>query len=124
MSLAKDRRGSFSFSGLTDFSFVPVENGWQGAHPASILMAPSGYRDSSSSALSFLTSLSKNLAELFFSYAYLHDPSMSNPATTSIPLFSKPRVLLVWKDGLKELGQMDMDEVLDKIRMEGTGNGQ
>ena len=34
------------------------------------------------------------------------------------------QTVLVWKDGLKELGQMDMDEVLDKIRMEGTGNGQ
>ena len=34
------------------------------------------------------------------------------------------QTVLVWKDGLKELGQMNMEEVLDKMRMEGTGNGQ
>ena len=31
---------------------------------------------------------------------------------------------LVWKDGLKELGQMNMEEVLDKIRVEGMENEQ
>ena len=31
---------------------------------------------------------------------------------------------LVWKDGLKVLGQMNMNEVLDKLRMEGVENGQ
>ena len=34
------------------------------------------------------------------------------------------QTILVWKDGLKELGQMDMEEVLDKIRMEGRENGK
>ena len=32
------------------------------------------------------------------------------------------RVHSVWKDGLMELGQRDLDEVLDKIRMEGREN--
>jgi hypothetical protein len=31
---------------------------------------------------------------------------------------------IVWKDGLKELGQMNLEEVLDKIRMEGKENGE
>ena len=34
------------------------------------------------------------------------------------------QTVLVWKDGLKELGQMDIEEVLDKIRMEGKENGK
>ena len=34
------------------------------------------------------------------------------------------QTVLVWKDGLKELGQMNMEEVLDKIRMEGRENEQ
>lgn len=32
------------------------------------------------------------------------------------------QTILVWKDSLKELGQMNMDEVLDKMRMEGREN--
>ena len=35
--------------------------------------------------------------------------------------FKNRQTILVWKDGLKELGQMNMEEVLDKIRMEGKG---
>ena len=34
------------------------------------------------------------------------------------------QTVLVWKDGLKELGQMDMEEVRDKIRMEGREHGE
>ena len=34
------------------------------------------------------------------------------------------QTILVWKDGLKELGQMNMEEVMDKIRMEGRENEQ
>ena len=34
------------------------------------------------------------------------------------------QTILVWKDGLKELGQRSLDEVLDKIRMEGRENGE
>ena len=34
------------------------------------------------------------------------------------------QTILVWKDGLKELGQRNLDEVLDEIRMEGGENGQ
>ena len=36
--------------------------------------------------------------------------------------FRNRQTALVWKDGLKELGQMDMEEVRDKIRMEGREN--
>ena len=32
------------------------------------------------------------------------------------------QTILVWKGGLKELGQRSLDEVLDKIRMEGREN--
>ena len=32
------------------------------------------------------------------------------------------QTVLVWKDGLKELGQVNMEEVLDKMRMEGREN--
>jgi hypothetical protein len=31
---------------------------------------------------------------------------------------------IVWKDGLKELGQRKLDEVVDEIRMEGKENGE
>ena len=34
------------------------------------------------------------------------------------------QTVLVWKDGLKELGQRNLEEVLDKIRMEGRENGE
>jgi hypothetical protein len=34
------------------------------------------------------------------------------------------QTILVWKDGLKELGQRSLDEVLDKNRMEGRENGE
>ena len=32
------------------------------------------------------------------------------------------QTILVWKDGLKELGQRSLDEVMDEIRMEGREN--
>ena len=32
------------------------------------------------------------------------------------------QTILVWKDGLKGLGQRNLEEVLDKIRMEGWEN--
>ena len=38
--------------------------------------------------------------------------------------FTNKQTTLVWKDGLKVLGQMNMEEVLYKLRMEGAGNGQ
>ncbi len=38
--------------------------------------------------------------------------------------FKNRQTILVWKDGLMELGQMNMEEVLDKIRMEGRENEQ
>ena len=34
------------------------------------------------------------------------------------------QTILVWKDGLKELGQRSLEEVLEGIRMEGRENGQ
>ena len=34
------------------------------------------------------------------------------------------QTILLWKDGLKELGQRSLEEVLDKVRMEGMGNEQ
>ena len=34
------------------------------------------------------------------------------------------QITIVWKDGLKELGQRNLDEVLDAIRMEGRENGE
>ncbi|MDA8056027.1 MAG: hypothetical protein M0Z77_10350 [Thermoplasmatales archaeon] len=38
--------------------------------------------------------------------------------------FVQRQTTLVWKDGLKVLGQIDMEEVFDRLRMEGKGNGQ
>ena len=34
------------------------------------------------------------------------------------------QTILVWKDGLKELGQRSLDEVVDEIRMVGKENGE
>ena len=34
------------------------------------------------------------------------------------------QTVLVWKDGLKELGQRSLEEVLEEIRMEGRENEQ
>ena len=34
------------------------------------------------------------------------------------------QTILVWKDGLKELSQRSMDEVLNAIKMERRENGQ
>jgi hypothetical protein len=34
------------------------------------------------------------------------------------------QTILVWKDGLKELGQRSLDEALEGIRMEGRENGE
>ena len=34
------------------------------------------------------------------------------------------QTILVWEDGLKGLGQRNLDEVLDEIRMEGKENGE
>ena len=34
------------------------------------------------------------------------------------------QTILVWKDGLKELGQRSLEEVLEGIRMEGRENGE
>ncbi len=38
--------------------------------------------------------------------------------------FGHRQTTLVWKDGLKELGQRNLEEVLDEIRMERMENGQ
>ncbi|MDA8055499.1 MAG: hypothetical protein M0Z77_07620 [Thermoplasmatales archaeon] len=38
--------------------------------------------------------------------------------------FTHRQTTLVWKDGLKVIGQMSMEEVLDRLRMEGLRNGQ
>ena len=38
--------------------------------------------------------------------------------------FKNRQTILVWKDGLKELGQRSLDEVMDEIRMEGRENEQ
>jgi hypothetical protein len=34
------------------------------------------------------------------------------------------QTILVWKDGLKELGQMNLEEVLNAIKMEGRENSK
>ena len=34
------------------------------------------------------------------------------------------QTILVWKDGLKELGQRSLYEVLNAIKMEGRENGE
>ncbi len=34
------------------------------------------------------------------------------------------QTMLVWKDGLMELGQRSLDEVLNAIKMEGRENGE
>ena len=34
------------------------------------------------------------------------------------------QTILVWKDGLKELGQMNLEEVLNAIKMEGRENSE
>ena len=34
------------------------------------------------------------------------------------------QTMLVWKDGLMELGQRSLEEVMDEIRMEGRENGE
>ena len=38
--------------------------------------------------------------------------------------FKNQQTILVWKDGLKELGQRSLEEVLEEIRMEGRENEQ
>jgi hypothetical protein len=34
------------------------------------------------------------------------------------------QTILIWKDGLMELGQRNLEEVLEAIRMEGRENGE
>ena len=36
--------------------------------------------------------------------------------------FTDRQTILVWKDGLKEIGQRNLEEVLDVMRMEGREN--
>ena len=38
--------------------------------------------------------------------------------------FKNRQTILVWKDGLKELGQRNLDEVLNAIKMGGRENGK
>jgi hypothetical protein len=90
---ANDRSRRHLASWDVSFPLAYVENGWQGAQPASKLYLSSEKRIRTSSALRVSTSRSRKVAPLLLtSYGNRHAASRSTPARTSIPSLRRPWV--------------------------------